>query len=135
MQKMQLKRIGVLSFAKTYAVVTAGIMLIIGVPLFLLMTLFGAAMATQSRGGLGGFGFGLIGSLFFLVFMVVVYAIVGFIIGALMAVIYNVAAGFAGGVEMELEGMAPEYGAPPPPQWNQYQQPGGGYQQGQQPPY
>ena len=57
----------------------------------------------------------------------VFYGVIGFIFGALGALIYNIAAGFVGGVEFELEGTDVSYGAPPPPQWG-----ANAYQPGQQ---
>lgn len=53
-----------------------------------------------------------------IVIVPVFYGVLMFVFGALYALIYNVAAGFVGGVEMEFEQAAAEYAAPPPPQWS-----------------
>ena len=130
MAKMAINRVGVLSFAKISGVVGAGLGLIIGVVYGLIIMTVGAAMMS-GRGGPGA-GFGIVGGLFAMILFPVFYGIISFVFGALYAFIYNVAAGFVGGVELELQDTGAGYGAPPPPQWNQYQQPGG-YQSGQQP--
>lgn len=126
MAKMQVKRVGVFSFAKVQAVVLGGIMLIMAIPLGLMMMVVGTAMLSQS-GTAGGVGIGI--GLFYMVLLPIMGAVMGFVGGALNALVYNIAAGFVGGMEVEMESAAPEYGAPPPPQqWNQYQP-------GQQAPY
>ncbi len=51
------------------------------------------------------------------------YGVLGFIMGAIGALIYNGVAGIVGGMKFELEGVQQEYAPPPPPhQWapNQY---------------
>ena len=114
MAKMQIKRIGVFSFAKVYAVVLTGIGLLIFIPIGLIMMIFGAAAITQESGGaMAGVGIGL--GLVYMVILPVVYGIIGFIFGAVTALIYNVAAGFVGGLELDLENVAPDYSAPPAP--------------------
>jgi hypothetical protein len=116
MAKMQIKRIGVLSFAKVYAVITAGILLVIGVPAMLIFLIVGAAAASQTGGdGIAGLGMGLFGAIFFFIFIIIGYSVAGFVIGALTALIYNVAAGFAGGVELDMENTETGYSLPPPP--------------------
>jgi hypothetical protein len=46
----------------------------------------------------------------------IVYAIIGFIVGTIWALVYNGAAGIVGGIKFELESVGPEYAAPPAPQ-------------------
>jgi len=46
----------------------------------------------------------------------ILYGVIGFIIGIIGALIYNVAAGIVGGVKFDLEGSSPAYAPPPPPQ-------------------
>jgi hypothetical protein len=45
----------------------------------------------------------------------VMYSVFAFIFGAIYALIYNVAAGFVGGIELELEPADTGYSTPPPP--------------------
>jgi hypothetical protein len=52
----------------------------------------------------------------FMIGLPIVYTIVGFVGGAIAALVYNLAAGMIGGVKFELEGVNPEYAPPPPPQ-------------------
>ena len=61
----------------------------------------------------------------------VIYGLFFIIFGAIGALVYNVAAGFVGGVELELESVGDAYAAPPPPpQYGASQ-----YQPGQQQQY
>ena len=129
MSRMVIKRLGVFSVAKIYSVVMAGMGLLIGIPFGLIMIIFGAAIMTAGRNsgagaGMGvGFGVGL--GIFYMVGLPILYAVLGFIFGAIGALIYNVAAGIIGGVEMELENADGGYASPPQPQWGaQQQQPG-----------
>ena len=122
---MVIKRVGVFSLAKLQAMIGAGLGLIIGVPVGLIMMVFGAALMSQggqSRAG-GGVGVGL--GLFYMILLPIMYCVFGFIFGALTALIYNIASGFIGGLELEMESAAAEYSTPPPPQWGagQYQPP------------
>lgn len=125
MARMQIRRIGVLSAAKIYAIVMAAIALVIMIPVALIMMVAGAA-AMSNSGAAGGFGLGV--GLFGIILAPIMYGVMGFVIGALFALVYNVAAGFVGGVEMDLENAVTDYAAPPPPSqpWTQppYQTPG-----------
>jgi hypothetical protein len=131
---MVIKRLGIFSVAKIYSVVMAGIGLLIGIPFGLIMIIFGAAMmsaAGRDSAAGGGVGIGL--GIFYMIGLPIIYAVLGFIFGAIGALIYNMASGIIGGVEMELENVDGGYAAPPPPQWGTQpqQQPG----QQQQYPY
>ena len=124
MAKMVIKRFGIFSAAKIYAVVMAGLGLLIGIPLGLLMIIFGAAIMSSSgreaaAGGTMGIGLGL----FYMIGLPIMYGVLGFVVGAIGAAIYNVAARTIGGLEMELENTDAGYAAPPSPNW------------GDQPPY
>lgn len=133
MAKMVIKRFGVFSSAKIYAVVMAGLGLVLGVPLGLLMIVFGAAMMSSSwSGGAAGGGVGIGLGLFYMVGLPIIYGIMGFVFGAIGALIYNMAARTIGGLEMELENAEAAYTAPPSPSWGaqEYGQPG--QQPGQQ---
>src|SRR5215218_10274723 len=133
MAMMQIKRVGVLSLAKIYAVTMAVFGLIFGVIYGLIfMVVGGAIMAGGGRdagsAGAGSFAIGLI----MMVAIPVTYGILGFIGGALGAVIYNVASGFVGGIELDLENLdTAGYTAPPSPNWTDKPP----YQPGQQQQY
>lgn len=74
-----------------------GIMGLLFLPVFLLFSLVGSQMPTHQRVGMMAFGVG------FAIFMPVLYAVMGFVFGALGAVIYNVIAKWVGGIEVEVE--------------------------------
>lgn len=127
MAKMMVKRVGVLSAAKMYAMVGLGIGLILGVIYGLMFMVFGAAILMNSQGssrgsdagaaGAGGFIIGLL----IMVGVPIAYSAISFIAGAIGALIYNIAAKIAGGIELELENANPGYSAPPQSQYgNQY---------------
>ena len=125
MSKMVIRRMGVLSVAKIYGVLMAVFGLIFGVIYGLVVMVFGAAMLSRSAGGSGAAAAsGIIFGLAIMVMLPVLYGILGFVFGAIFALIYNAGASTIGGVELELESASPEYIAapPPPPQWapNQY---------------
>ena len=102
---MVLKSIGVMSAAKVVGVLYAVMGLLMGVMFGALFSLI-PAMASPDGGGVPGwmapmFGFGAI------VFMPIVYGIMGFVGGAIAALIYNALAGVIGGLELRLESPTP----------------------------
>lgn len=126
MAEMTIRRFGVISVAKMYGFIMFIFGLIFGVLYGLILILFGAAMTAASSEGLntaaGGVSSVVMG-LGIMIGMPVIYGFLGFIMGAIGALIYNTLAGIVGGVKFELEGVQHEYAPPPPPhQWapNQY---------------
>jgi hypothetical protein len=118
MAKMTVKRVGVLSVAKTQGIVGMVLGLIIGVIYGVILMLFGAVMMTSEQSGSGGAAAGgFIAGLLFMIGFPIGYGILSFIAGAITAFVYNMAAKFAGGIELELESAEPMHGAPPPPQY------------------
>jgi len=106
------KSVGVLSVAKIMGLVY-GCMGLIFVPFFLLIGLIGT-FAGQQKNPLAGFF-----SVGFALFMPIIYGLMGFIMGAIGALLYNLFAKLVGGFELELE-IRPAYTAsypiiPPPP--------------------
>ena len=95
---MVIKRIDPLSAAKIGSIIAAAIGLLAGVVFFLVSSLFGAALGQQEGGGLAMFG-GAMG----MVLLPILYGIFGFIGGLIQAFIYNLAAGFVGGIRIETE--------------------------------
>lgn len=95
-RSLRLKRIGVLSVAIFSAAMGAALGLIAGLMLFL----YAGLGAAQVQGGnqmnwLAGFG--IAG----LIVVPLLYGMMGFIGGAINALIYNVIAGLTGGIELE----------------------------------
>ena len=133
MAKVQVKRVGVFSLAKMYAVTMAAFGVIIGVIYGLIFMIVGGAMMAGGGRDAGTAGAsGLVVGLIMMVAIPVFYGILGFIAGALGGVIYNIASGFVGGIELELENMDGGYSDPPAPQWGTQPPPPG---QPQQYPY
>jgi hypothetical protein len=87
----QITRFSIGQTAKFLAVLY-GLFGLIFVPFFLLVGMF-------SPEGSGGFGFGMV----FALAMPVIYAVMGVIGGVIGALLYNLVAGWVGGLEMELE--------------------------------
>jgi hypothetical protein len=91
--KFVVKKVGVLSLAKTLGSIYAVLGLIFGA-FMSLFSMLGAAMAQSGMGVL--FGVGAI------VLLPIFYGLAGFIGGAIVAFVYNFVAGFVGGLEIEL---------------------------------
>jgi hypothetical protein len=97
----EIKRFGILSVAK----INAAISLVIGLILSVLWIMF-AGVAGIARGinsaAIGSAAMNGASGLVVIIFVTIVYAIVGFIAGALVAFLYNVAAGWFGGIQMDI---------------------------------
>ena len=132
MTEMTIRRLGVLSVAKIQGLLMFVIGLIIGVLYGLAFMVFGAAIAAMAPGNegqaLGGVG-SVVGGLVIMIVFPILYGFMGFIGGAIGALVYNFAAGVVGGIKLELEDAGPVYMAPPPPQqqWNANPPPGRPY--------
>ena len=94
--KRTLKRVAPLSAGKVLALLY-GVMGLIFIPFFLLMTAMTSQLPPAQRGifALVGTGFAVAMPLF--------YAAIGFVGGVVSAAIYNVAAKWVGGIEVEVE--------------------------------
>jgi hypothetical protein len=121
MAEMIVRRVGVFSLAKIQALLGFVIGLIIGVIYGLIIMIFGATiLAMSSRGqdtAAGGVSTVVMG-LVVMISVPIFYTVLGFIGGAIVGLVYNLAAGIVGGVKLELEGAAVPYAPPPPQQWS-----------------
>jgi hypothetical protein len=91
------KSVGVLSVAKILGLIY-GCMGLIVAPFFLMMGLMGSALGQQQNNPLAGaFGIGLA------VLAPVFYGAMGFIMGAIGALLYNLFSKWVGGFELEME--------------------------------
>lgn len=90
------KKIGVLSSSKLLGVLMGLVGLIAGI-----VYSFGGAIYDVFTTGSVNFGTAL--AFFALIGMPIIFAIPGFIVGAIGAFLYNLAAGWIGGVEMDFE--------------------------------
>lgn len=102
-----LKSVGVMSFAKIMGLIY-GCLGLIFVPFFLLFAVAGS-MAGQDKLPFAGI-FGIL----FAILMPIFYGAMGFVMGAISALLYNVIAKSVGGLELELELRPPALSAPYP---------------------
>jgi hypothetical protein len=96
-----IKSVGVLSVAKMMGLVQAcfGVVLI---PFFLLIGLAGTMVGRQETPLAGMFG------LVFAFCMPIFYGVLGFIMGAIGAALYNVFAKWIGGIEVQVQSASPQ---------------------------
>ena len=92
----RLRSVGVLSSAKIFGVAQAAVGILIGF-FFVLFGAVGAALVPGRQ------KLGMIGIIVIAVLMPVFYGILGFVLGAIWAFVYNLAAQFFGGLELELD--------------------------------
>ena len=93
---MVIKRINVLKLAIFQVALMAAFGLLAGVFVLLFGSMFAGA-------GGNGAGLGFIGGIGAVIFLPILYGIIGFISGAIGAFVYNLVAGVVGGVEIEVE--------------------------------
>jgi hypothetical protein len=94
--KRRIKRISPLQLGKMLALLY-GIIGLVAIPFLLFMATMSAQLPPEQRGPLMAMGAGAA------LFAPILYAMVGFVIGVIGAVIYNVVAKWVGGIEIELE--------------------------------
>jgi hypothetical protein len=125
MAEMTIRRFGVISLAKMYGLLMFIFGLIIGIIYGLIIIGFGATIAAAGGGdaAMGGVGSAAVG-IGFMIGIPILYGILGFVMGAIGALIYNALSGIIGGVKFDLEGVQQEYAPPPPPHhWEPHQYP------------
>lgn len=97
---MIIRRIGVLSAAKMGGILGVAIGLFAGVMMFFIGSMGGMAGMAKAQSGAGWMaGMGLMA----IIAMPIMYGVFMFIAAAIQAVIYNFAARFVGGVQIETE--------------------------------
>ena len=96
---MILKKLGVFSVAKIYAFIMAVLGFVVG----LFYSFFGALALTLEETQGTALGLSTTLGLAALVVIPVVYGIMGFVIGALGAFLYNIASKYLGGIELDIE--------------------------------
>ncbi len=96
----KLKRIAPLKFGIVVGAVYGVISLIL-IPFFILAMLISMFAPSENSGMTQGVG--AVVAIVFCVLAPVLYAVFGFIFGALAALIYNLVAGWTGGIEFEVE--------------------------------
>jgi hypothetical protein len=93
----RIKSVSVLSSAKMSCVIYGCIGLLI-IPFVLIGGLASFVRGSGGNGAIGGIAFLAIG-----IFAPIFYAGMGFVVGAITALVYNLAAKWMGGIEIELE--------------------------------
>ena len=107
MNKLRIRKLGILSVAKMYALIMLVVSLIISIPYGLFIMFFGAAMMSAGgRGGLAAGGGSIVLGLLFMIGLPIFYGAIGFVFGAIGALIYNLFAGMIGGIEIEVESVS-----------------------------
>lgn len=104
MNKLQIKKIGVLSVAKMYAAIMLVMSLLISIPYGLFV--IGISLMGASAGGNNGLlvgGGGIVVGILLMVGLPIMYGAIGFVAGAIGALLYNLFAGMVGGIEIEVE--------------------------------
>lgn len=91
-----IKKFGVLQTAKIAGIMYFLVSLIFVIPFGLIALITGAA---RGREGVAGPFFGGV----FIIFMPVIYAVMGFVFVALGCLFYNLVANYFGGIEIEIE--------------------------------
>lgn len=108
MNKLRIKKLGVMSVAKMYCVMMFVISLIIAIPyglIIIIYSLLGAGMVGGDAALAVGGG-GIVVGILVMIGLPILYAIIGFVGGAIAALLYNVFSGLVGGIEIEVESVA-----------------------------
>lgn len=110
---MRIQKVGVLSLGKIFGVLHGGIGLVIGAIISAVALVGGLASQMSADAGAGGLAAIIMGA-GAIVALPLLYGTMGFIGGLLTALLYNLAAKFAGGLEIELDQGPPSPEIPRP---------------------
>ncbi len=99
MAMKKLKKIGVLSLAKFQGIMMALMGLLIGLMAYLLQALLLSTSSAETPEAQIAASFGPLAIIFF----PVAYGIMGFIMGSIVAALYNLISRFVGGIEVEFK--------------------------------
>ena len=108
MNRLRIKKLGVLSVAKIEAAILLVISMLISIPyglIIIIYSLFGAGMV-GGNAALAVGGGGVVVGILVMIGLPIFYSIMGFIGGAIAALLYNLFANFVGGIEIEVESIA-----------------------------
>ena len=101
----RIKSVGVMSVAKVMGLIYGALGLLI-VPVFLVIGLASSMAVRQAQAATGANFPAALGPVFAILMAIaapIMYGLMGFVMGAIGALIYNLIAGWIGGIEMELE--------------------------------
>ena len=101
---MIIKRIGVLSLAKLQAILGAGLGVLVGA-FFALFSMVGGGAMMAAGGSDAGAGMGMMAGIGIAAIFIfpIIYGVCGFIGGLISAWLFNLAARFVGGLEIETQ--------------------------------
>jgi hypothetical protein len=105
----RIRRFNILKTSTVVALMYMVIVTVIFVPFLLLVGIAGMSVndgPTQGAGAIGVLGIG--------VFVVLFYGILGWVFTAIACAVYNIVAGWVGGIEVQVEQVTPPT---PPPAW------------------
>ena len=102
----RIRRFSVIKTSNVVALIYMVVVAIFAVPFALLVAIAGAGSNQLQGGAVGGIAFALIA--------ILGYGLLGWVFTAIGCLIYNLAAGWVGGIEVQVEAVAPP---PPPPAW------------------
>ena len=108
MNKLRIRKIAPLSAAKIYGAIMLVMSLIISIPYGLIVILYSLIGASIVKGD-AAFAFGgggIVVGILIMIGLPIMYGIIGFIGGAIGALLYNLFAGIVGGIEIEVEAIA-----------------------------
>ena len=100
---VEIRRVGVLSLALMMGLIGAAYGVIGGLIMACFMVIGTASMAAAFE-DLTGLGGGAVIGLLYVVCFPILYFVFGFIGGAIAGFLYNIVAGIAGGIKVELQG-------------------------------
>lgn len=100
---MIIKRVAVVKAGVIQACVMALFGLVAGLFLLLFGSLAGSMMGAAGGDAVAGLGLGMLGGIGVVIFMPIMYGVVGFIAGVIGAAAYNFVARHVGGLELDVE--------------------------------
>lgn len=108
MNKLRIKKLGLLSVGKMYGLLALIFSLLISIPYGLIIIVISLAggIGAGSQDGMAGLavgGGGIVMGLLVMIGLPIIYSIMGFLGGIIGALVYNLLAGMIGGVEIEVE--------------------------------
>ena len=105
MNKLRIRKLGVLSVAKIEAAILFVLSLLISIPYGLILIIYGlvGGSAVGNSAGLAIGAGGVVIGLLIMVGLPIMYSIMGFVGGAIAALLYNLFSNWVGGIEIEVE--------------------------------
>jgi hypothetical protein len=98
-EAVRIKKIGVISFANTFAIINLIVGLIFGLFFGLLNLLISSVLNNNLPGNIS-LSFGFVGILFFIIGSPISFGIIGWINGAIFALLYNLSSKFTKGIQL-----------------------------------